>query len=66
MIAQARRKNDKQLAGPTLTTLQFKFAFDSEYLEDFVARVDTPLLQRIKILFFIWHPQCAWMTECLP
>jgi hypothetical protein len=39
---------------PALTS--FQFAFDSEYLEDFVARVDTPLLQSIKILFFTWHP----------
>ncbi|KAI0302590.1 hypothetical protein BC826DRAFT_422311 [Russula brevipes] len=39
---------------PTLTSLQF--AFDSEYVEDFVARVDTPSLQRIEILFFTWHP----------
>jgi hypothetical protein len=35
---------------PALT--EFIFAGVSEYLEDFVARIDTPLLDRLEIMFF--------------
>jgi hypothetical protein len=50
---------------PALT--RFHFDGDSEYLEDFVSRIDTPLLDTLNVVFFLHHTlyieQLYWLIS---